>query len=176
MSYSDKYRIAGYFHGWKFFVKNWKRASELNFLIFKFRGTQYYTFACIQHNVNFELGILDANFGFDEECVARLLPERVWLHETRGKIERFSVKSCMGRYHVYKAQTLLWGRLPCLQSTNSIGACIPEQQVLATFFWSCFSHVHFSVHFLHHHMWDSFRKGTVNRAQVAIKNVTWSEH
>ena len=30
-----------------------------------------------------------------------------WLCETRGKMERFSVESCMGGYHVYKAQTLL---------------------------------------------------------------------
>ena len=54
-----------------------------------------------------ELGTRDANFGFDEERVAQLSPERVWLRETRGKMERFSVESCVGGYHVYKARTPL---------------------------------------------------------------------
>ena len=57
--------------------------------------------------------------------VARLSLERVWLRETRGKMERFSVESCVGGYHVYKARTPLvlaylnqryWSRsclLPC---------------------------------------------------------------
>ena len=49
----------------------------------------------------------DANFGFDEERVARLLPVSVWIRKTRGKMERFSVESCVGGYHVYKARTLL---------------------------------------------------------------------
>ena len=52
--------------------------------------------------VNFERGTRDANFGFDEERVARLSPERVWLHKTIGKMERFSVESCVGSYHVYE--------------------------------------------------------------------------
>ena len=52
-------------------------------------------------------GAHDANFHFDEERVARLSPVRVWIRETRGKMERFSVKSCVGGYHVYKARTPL---------------------------------------------------------------------
>ena len=75
--------------------------------------------------MNFELGTHDANFGFDEERVARLSLEIVWLRKTRGKMERFSVESCVGGYHVYKARTPLvlaymneryWSRsclLPC---------------------------------------------------------------
>ena len=58
--------------------------------------------------------------GFDEEHVARLLPERVWLRKTRGKKERCSVE--------------LHGRLSFLQTTNSIGARIPEQEVLSSLF------------------------------------------
>ena len=52
-------------------------------------------------------GARDANFRFDEERVARLSPVSVWIRETRGKMERFSVESCVGGYHVYKAQTPL---------------------------------------------------------------------
>ena len=47
------------------------------------------------------------NFHFDEERVARLSPISVWIRETRGKMERFSVESCVGGYHVYKARTPL---------------------------------------------------------------------
>ena len=56
-------------------------------------------------------------------------------------------------------------------STNSVGARIPEREVLAPFFSSCFC----LVHFLHQHTWDSLRKGTlrikgcVNRVQAANK-------
>ena len=83
-------------------MKNWKRPSELNFVVLNFVA-RYYTFA---RNVNFELSTRDTNFGFDEELVAILSPGRVWLRETRGKMERFSVESCMGGYHVYKARAL----------------------------------------------------------------------
>ena len=62
--------------------------------------------------MNFELGTRDATFGFDEEREARLSPERVWLRKTRGKMERFSVESCVGGYHVYKARTPLGSRIP----------------------------------------------------------------
>ena len=58
--------------------------------------------------MNFELGTRDATFGFDEERVARLSPERVWLRETIEERRSASVSSlCVGGYHVYKAQTLL---------------------------------------------------------------------
>ena len=57
--------------------------------------------------MNFELSTRDATFGFDEEREARLSPERVWLRETRGKMECFSIESCVGGYHVYKARTPL---------------------------------------------------------------------
>ena len=45
--------------------------------------------------VNFELGTCDAKFGFDEERVARL---------STLEMEHFSVESCVGGCHVYKAQ------------------------------------------------------------------------
>ena len=105
--------------------------------------------------MNFELGTRNARFGFGKERAARLSPERVWLHETKGKMERFSVESCMGGYHVYKARTPL---------------------VLAYRIGPMLCLVHFSVHFLHHDTRDSLRKGTlrikgtVNRAQVAKKS------
>ena len=57
--------------------------------------------------MNFELGTRNANFGFDKECIARLLPVSIWLHETRGKMECFSVESCVGGYQVYNARTRL---------------------------------------------------------------------
>ena len=84
------------------FREKLEEALRIKFRGFKFHGAILYF--C---NVNFELGTRDANFGFNEEHIARLSPERVWLRETRGKMERFSVKSCMGGYHVYKARTLL---------------------------------------------------------------------
>ena len=83
--------------------------------------------------MNFELGTSDANFDFDEERVARLSPEQVWLRETRGKMERFkfSVESCVGGYHVYKARTPL------------LLAYLNERYWPRS--WSCFCLVHFSV-------------------------------
>ena len=51
---------------------------RIKFRGFKFRGAILY-FCSHKCNVNFELGTCDANFGFDEERVARLSPERVWL-------------------------------------------------------------------------------------------------
>ena len=53
---------------------------------------------------------------------ARLSPERVWLRENKGKMERFSVESCVGGYHVYKARTLL------------VLAYLNERSVLVPFF------------------------------------------
>ena len=100
--------------------------------------------------MNFELGTRDATFvrrGTRSQTLAR---KSLATRDYRGKTERFSVES-------------LRGRLPRLQSTNSVGGRIPEREVLAPF----------SVHFLHHHTRDSLRKGTlrikgtVNRAQVA---------
>ena len=79
------------------------------------------------------------------------------------------MKSCVGGYNVYKARTPL-----VLAYLN--------ERYWPRFYWSCFCLVHFSVHFLHHHMRDSLTKwtlrikGTVNRAQVAKKsyiNVAW---
>ena len=74
----------------------------------KFRGAILYFFA---HNVTVRTlnsgGARDANFRFDEECIARLLPVSVWIRETRGKMELFSVESCVGGYHIYKARTPL---------------------------------------------------------------------
>ena len=134
-------------------MKSWKRPSELNLVVLNFVA---------RRNVNFELGTHEANFGFDEERVARLSPERVWLRETSGKMERFSVESCVGGYHVYKARTPL------------VLAYLNERYWPR--FLSCFCVVHFSVHFFHHHTRDSLRKGTlrikgtVNRAQVAKQN------
>ena len=59
-------------------MKNWKRPPELNFVVLCFVA-QCYTFAHIQHNVNFERDTDNVNFGFDKERVARLSPEKVWL-------------------------------------------------------------------------------------------------
>ena len=98
-------------------------------------------------------------FWFQWGTRSQTLTRKVWLHETRAKMERFSVKSCVGGYHVYKAQTPL------------VLACLNERYCPRSCFWL----VHFSVHFLHHHTQDSLRKGTlqikgtVNRAQVAKK-------
>ena len=99
---------------------------RIKFRGFKFRGAILY-FCSHKRNVNFELGACDANFGFDEERVARLSPERVWLRRLE---ERWSAL----------ASRVLRGRLPRLQTTNSVGARIPEREVLARpIFWSCFS-------------------------------------
>ena len=68
--------------------------------------------------MNFELGTRDANFGFDEERVARLSPE------SYARLE--------GRWST--SVSILRGRLPRLQSTKSVGARIPEREVLARFF------------------------------------------
>ena len=81
--------------------------------------------------------------------LARLSPERVWLRETRGKMERFSVESCVGGYHVYKARTLLvlaylneryWPRFFVVLLPCSLLCSLRK--------------------FLHQHTWDSLRKGT----------------
>ena len=39
--------------------------------------------------------------------IARLSLEGVWFREARGKLECFSVESCVGGYRVYKTQTPL---------------------------------------------------------------------
>ena len=112
------------------FTKSWYHieALRIKFLGFNFRGEILY--------FNFELSTQDANFGFNKERVARLSLERVWLRETRGKME-------------------CWTR-----GTGPV-------------FRLCFCLLHLSVHFLHHHTWNSLRKetlqikGTANRAQVA---------
>ena len=39
----NMFRIAGYFRGWKIFVKSWKRPSELNFVVLNFVAC-YYTY------------------------------------------------------------------------------------------------------------------------------------
>ena len=90
------------------FREKLEEALRIKFRGFKFCGAILYFFA---HNVMRTLnsgGARDANFRFDEEHVARLSPVSVWIRETRGgKMERFSVESCVGGYHVYKARTAL---------------------------------------------------------------------
>ena len=88
------------------FHEKLEEVLRIKFHSFKFHGTILY-FCVRKRNVNFELGTHDANFGFDKERIARLSPEKVWLRETRGKMERFSLESCVGGYHVYKGQTPL---------------------------------------------------------------------
>ena len=106
---------------------------------------QYYTFARIIRNVKFELGTLDVNFGFNEERIAKLSLERVWLHETIGKMEHFSAKTCVGGYRFYKTCTPL------------VFAYLNER------YWPSFLVVllpcSLSVHFLHHHTWGLLEKG-----------------
>ena len=87
-----KVPYSGLFSWVEIFVKSWKRPSELNFVVLNFMA-RYYTFACGQCNVNFELGTRDATFGFGEERIARLSPERVWLRETIGERQSTSVSS-----------------------------------------------------------------------------------
>ena len=89
------------------FREKLEEALRIIFRGFKFRGAILYFFV---HNVMRTLnsgGARDANFRFDEECVARLSPVSVWIRKTRGKMERFSVESCVGGYHIYKARTQL---------------------------------------------------------------------
>ena len=147
---------SGLFSLVEIFVKSWKRPLRIKFHGFKFRGTIFVR----KHNVNFELGTRDANFGFDEERIARLSPERLWLHETRGKMEHFSLESCMGGYHVYKGKTLLglaylnenyWPRflvvfLPCFTSLFTFSITTRRTEG------------------------DPTDRGTVNRAQVVKKS------
>ena len=115
--------------------------------------------------MNFEISTRDVNFGFNEEHVARRLPERVLLCETKGRMEHFSVESYVGGYRVYKARTTL------------LLAYLNER------YWP-----HFLVIFMpcsllcslpspHARQLESLRngtlqiKGTVNRAQVAKKEL-----
>ena len=85
----------------------------------------------------------------------------VWLRKTRGRMERFSVASCMGGYHVYKARSRL------------VLAYLNER------YWPRFLVVLLPCSLLcslHHHTRGSLRKGilrikgTVNRVQVAKKS------
>ena len=90
----------------------------------------------------------DANLGFDEERIARLSPKE----SGYARLEEIQCR-------------VLCGRLPRLQSINSIGARIHEREVLAPFYWLCFWFVHSSVHFLRGTA--SERVPYESRAQVA---------
>ena len=115
--------------------------------------------------MNFELSTHDANFGFNEERVARHSAVSVWAHETEGKMERFNVESCMGGYHIYKAQTLLvlaylderyWPRFGVVLVPCSLLCSLPPSP--------------------HAGLFGILRiKGTVNMAQIAKKNVARSK-
>ena len=112
------------------FREKLEEALRIKFCGFKFRGALLYFFA---HNVMRTLnsgGARDANFCFDEERIARLLPVSVWIRETRGKIERFSVEYCVGGYHVYKARTpLVLAYLHESASENFVGGKFRDARV-----------------------------------------------
>ena len=90
----------------------------------------------------------------------KFYPSLGWLRETRGKMERFSVESCVGGYHVYKARTPLvlaylneryWPRFFVVLLPCSLLCSLPP-----------------STHVLRK---GTLRiKGTVNRVQAAKKS------
>ena len=114
------------------FREKLEEALRIKFRGFKFRGA-IIIILFRAHNVMRTLnsgGARDGNFRFDEERVARLSPVSVWTRKTRGKMERFSVESCVGGYHVYKARTpLVLAYLHESASENFVGGKFRDAEV-----------------------------------------------